>query len=188
MEWCSGQCALVATPASAAFGHVASVCMVMLAHRSVVRTMWIAALLHNVMAVAAKGYNDTRHPVSRCASAARLEECREPPHDPKVEAASQHWHKWWQQTTKQVCNAASPVNCSHSKVVTVVTWADPIYRDQPWVQACLLHRDTYCQRHGLRCVVDDTRYTGATYFNKPYALHCSTCDRTSTSCGLMSMC
>jgi len=144
--------------------------MVMLAHRSVVRTMWIAALLHNVMAVAAKGYNDTRHPVSRCASAARLEECREPPHDPKVEAASQHWHKWWQQTTKQVCNAASPVNCSHSKVVTVVTWADPIYRDQPWVQACLLHRDTYCQRHGLRCVVDDTRYTGATYFNKPYAL------------------
>ena len=166
----------MATPASAAFGHVASVCMVMLAHRSVVRTMWIAALLHNVMAVAAKGYNDTRHPVSRCASAARLEECREPPHDPKVEAASQHWHKWWQQTTKQVCNAASPVNCSHSKVVTVVTWADPIYRDQPWVQACLLHRDTYCQRHGLRCVVDDTRYTGATYFNKPYALKAALLD------------
>ena len=38
------------------------------------------------------------------------------------------------------------------------------------MQACLAHRDTYCQRHGLRCVVDDTRYTGATYFNKPYAI------------------
>ena len=113
------------------------VCVLMLAaRRSVVCTVWIAALLQSVVAVAAKGYNDTKHPVSRCASAARLEDCREPPHDPKPEAASQRWHGWWQQTTKQLCNAAAPpVNCSQSKVVTVVTWADPIYRDQPWVQA-----------------------------------------------------
>ena len=113
------------------------------ARRSVVCTVWIALLLQSVVAEAAKGYNynDTKHLVSRCARAARLEDCREPPHDPKPEAASQRWHEWWQHTTKQVCNAASPVNCSHSKVVTVVTWADPIYRDQPWVQACLAHRD-----------------------------------------------
>ena len=63
------------------------------ARRSVVCTVWIAALLHSVVAVAANGYNDPKHPVSRCASAARLEDCREPPHDPNPEVRQCSLHE-----------------------------------------------------------------------------------------------
>ena len=52
----------------------------------------------------------------------------------------------------------------------MVTWADRAYRENPVVQASLTNRQIYCQRHGLRWVIDDAAYTATPYFNKPYAL------------------